>query len=1055
MAIDKIVLEFQAETTKLKKELDDLKSRLGNVETNAKKAGDKIDDVGKGANGLKTTLQDLGKTIAAAFAVQQLVSFGREAVKAASAFEKSMGNVATLVDTNVESMDAMGASVRDLAKKTPVELGQLSSALYDVRSAGVSAEDAMAVLESSAQLGVAGLATTAEAANIMTSAVNAFAAEGLSAEQISDILFKTVKAGKTTLSELTNQFGSVSGAAASAGVSLADLQASTAAITTLGTPAATAQTQIKQALTEMQKPGKELSKIFQQLGAKDGIDLIKTSGGLGNAFKLIKEQAEASGQTVAAVTGSVETASAIIALGGTVNDAYTTTLADMTTGANAVNGAFEKQAQTADAQFQLMQNAFEDVKITIGNALMPALLGAAEGLRSFTDGVDADTIKNLGKLLFIVASGFGAMKVAALAKDMGGLTGILKSVTGGVKGLNTAIRSNPFGLIASSVAALIAYAPQIYDMFAGITELQNEMVEASGKATENLRKEQAELNLVADALTRTNPGGEQRAKLLERFNQLSPVAIKDLKDEKKFTEQLNGALAKANESFALRIKLRGAEAAASVASQKQIDVQAKIIEAEQKLLMDGFTEAQIKARQGSGALSRFTQIALTLGGQGAAAAAMNEFTELIRLDEQFNEASKSLEIYTNLATQAKNETEKGTAAIKENTEAEKENTGAGRENTKEKEKAKTALEKLNEELANLKTAQENATFEGDIETAKKYQDAISKLENQLADIRGGVVSDDDLKKIDEASILSNEYLDDLAKGFGLLDDAKPNWKTDEEPPKTDGILNNQEKAQEKIRETQDLFNNIANSVTSVTGPAFAAINSLYDANLQRLEKEKNQRLANENLTAEERLRIEEEYEQKKNEMMAEQFEVNRVSQIIQATMSAAQAALNAFTSTALLFAPAAPAAAAAAAAFGALQIGIIAAQPNPYKFYDGTPYLQLGDNPKGRDTIPVMAHEGEAIIPTRNNLQYPGLAKSWIEGDLDRYINNNFVRPALMEQQKQAEEEFADRLAASMALQMAANFDDYRLHRDLKEQTAVLRDGFHSMKTTRKKLRGA
>ena len=261
--------------------------------------------------------------------------------------------------------------------------------------------------------------------------------------------------------------------------------------------------------------------------------------------------------------------------------------------------------------------------------------------------------------------------------------------------------------------------------------------------------------------------------------------------------------------------------------------------------------------------------------------------------------------------------------------------------------------------------------------------------------------------------------------------------------------------QESIAKTQEAFNQIAGAVTSVTGPAFAAINALYDANLQKLENEKNQRLANENLTAEERLKIEEEYEKKKNEMMAEQFEVNRVSQIIQATMSAAQAALNAFTSTALLFAPAAPAAAAAAAAFGALQIGIIAAQPNPYKFYEGTPYLQLGDNPKGRDTIPVMAHEGEAIIPTRNNLQYPGLAQSWIDGNLDRYINNNFVRPALMEQQRQAEEDFADRLAASMALQMAANFDDYRLHRDLKEQTAVLRDGFHSMKITRKKLRGA
>jgi hypothetical protein len=123
-------------------------------------------------------------------------------------------------------------------------------------------------------------------------------------------------------------------------------------------------------------------------------------------------------------------------------------------------------------------------------------------------------------------------------------------------------------------------------------------------------------------------------------------------------------------------------------------------------------------------------------------------------------------------------------------------------------------------------------------------------------------------------------------------------------------------------------------------------------------------------------------------------------------------------------------------------------------FYDGTAYLQRGGNPKGKDTIPIMAHEGEAIIPTRNNLQYPGLAKSWIDGNLDGYINNNFVRPALMERQRQAEEDFADRLAASMALQMSSNFDDYRLYRAIKEQTAVNRTGFETMKINRKKIRG-
>jgi len=965
MAIDKIVLEFQAETTKLKKELDDLKGRLGNVETAAKDAGKNtgkaFDDVGKNANGLKDTIKNLGQQIAAAFAAREIIRFTKQTIDAASDLNET-------VSKSQQIFGDASKAVEDFASNSAKQFGQSKQQAIDA----------------AASFGVFGKAAGLTGEDLSTFSTDLVA---LSADLASF--------GNTTPEEAALALGAALRGEAEPirrfGVLLDDATLKQEALA-MGLIKTT-----KGALTPQQKVLAANALIFKQTADAQG-DFARTSDGVAN-------------------------------------------------------------------QQRILEATFKDLQTEIGQKLLPTFNSALTSLNEFLGDLDAEDVLSFAKAIGFAATAFGAFKLGSLIKDMGGLTGMLKATTGGVQGLSKAVMSNPLGLLATAAAALIAYGPDLYDMFAGVTELQNEMVEASDKATENLRKEQAELNLVADALTRTNPGGEQRAKLLERFNELSPVAIKDLKDEKKFTEQLNGALSKANESFALRIKLRGAEAAASVASQKQIDVQAKIIEAEQKLLMEGFTEAQIKARQGSGALSRFTQIALTLGGQGAAAAAMNEFTELIRLDEQFNEASKALEIYTNLATQAKNETEKGTAAIKENTEAEKENTGAGRENTKEKEKAKTALEKLNQELANLKTAQENATFEGDIETAKKYQDAISKLENQLAifkstleSIRGGVVSDDDLKKIDEASILSNEYLDNLAKGFGLLYNAKPDFTTDEDGPDIEPIISGQEKAQEKVRETQELFSQIAGAVTSVTGPAFSAINALYDANLQRLENEKNKRLANENLTAEERLRIEEEYEKKKNEMMAEQFEVGRAEQIITATMSAAQAALNAYASTAAipLVGPGlATAAAAIAAGFGALQIGVIAAQPNPYKFYDGTPYLQLGDNPKGRDTIPVMAHEGEAIIPTRNNLQYPGLAKSWIEGDLDRYINNNFVRPALMEQQKQAEEEFADRLAASMALQMAANFDDYRLHRDLKEQTAVLRDGFHSMKTTRKKLRGA
>ena len=113
-----------------------------------------------------------------------------------------MASVSTLVDTTVESMDDMKKEVLDIADRTPVALSELSDALYDVRSAGISAEDAMATLEASAQLATAGLGTTKEAVNLGTSAMNAFAAQGYSADEIMNTLFLTVQKGKTTVSGL-------------------------------------------------------------------------------------------------------------------------------------------------------------------------------------------------------------------------------------------------------------------------------------------------------------------------------------------------------------------------------------------------------------------------------------------------------------------------------------------------------------------------------------------------------------------------------------------------------------------------------------------------------------------------------------------------------------------------------------------------------------------------------------------------------------------------------------------------------------------------------------
>lgn len=70
-------------------------------------------------------------------------------------------------------------------------------------------------------------------------------------------------------------------------------------------------------------------------------------------------------------------------------------------------------------------------------------------------------------------------------------------------------------------------------------------------------------------------------------------------------------------------------------------------------------------------------------------------------------------------------------------------------------------------------------------------------------------------------------------------------------------------------------------------------------------------------------------------------------------------------------------------------------QRSSFGFAEGTEYLERGKSPKGTDTIPVWANEGEAIIPTQENLKFPGLAGAWINGNLEDFIRVNYVAPAL------------------------------------------------------------
>ncbi len=310
-------------------------------------------------------------------------------VKNAVEFEKGMTNIATIVDTNTESIKDMGNAVLDISKRTPVQISELTATLYEIRDAGISAGDAMEVLEKSAQLGVVALGTTAEAADIVTSAVNAFKLNGEETQKVYGYVFEAAKAGKTSLSDLANGFGSVAAMAANANIELPEYLSAVAALTVTGLPAAQANAELKSVIAGVTRESKDLTKVLDQLGAKSFKDLMDKKGGLVNAFKAITDAVKGDDAAIISIFGSIKAYNAVVQLSGDLNGLYTETLANMENGSENLTEAFEKQKNTVSAQWQTMKNNLEALSIQVGSVLLPALNQALQAVTAFIDKIPA------------------------------------------------------------------------------------------------------------------------------------------------------------------------------------------------------------------------------------------------------------------------------------------------------------------------------------------------------------------------------------------------------------------------------------------------------------------------------------------------------------------------------------------------------------------------------------------------------------------------------------------------------------------------------------------
>lgn len=295
------------------------------------------------------------------------VAIGGATVASMMKMEDAMTPIGTLVGTQSQQFKDLQAGIKDMVANSPDSPAELGESAYAILSAGISdTGTALKALNDATDLAGAGMGTTAQATDLITSAMNSFKGENLDSEQAAKLFYGTIASGKTTTAGLAQGFGAIAPLAASAGVSFKDLMAATAALTATGMPASQAYGGIKGALTGIIKPSGEAAEAAKALGLEFNQQHLAAVG-LPAFLNEVKTATGGNIEKMAGLFGSVEGLNSVLALTGTQADAFASNLTNIgTAGENMAERAKETD-QTMSARFATMKNKIMVTLSDLGN----------------------------------------------------------------------------------------------------------------------------------------------------------------------------------------------------------------------------------------------------------------------------------------------------------------------------------------------------------------------------------------------------------------------------------------------------------------------------------------------------------------------------------------------------------------------------------------------------------------------------------------------------------------------------------------------------------------
>lgn len=391
---------------------------LRSVGNAAQKTGEKME-----AWGNKTS--QAGETTVKLFGGATLALGGILAgsVTAAANFEQAMSNVRSVMSP-AEAMEfgkALEGLAIEMGEKTKYSALEAAAGIEELLKAGVGITDIInGGLEGALNLATAGELELGEAAQIASTALNAFTKENMSVARAADLLAGAAVSSATDVREMQYGLSQVATVANGVGMEFEDVSVALAVFAQNGLKGSDAGTSFRTMLSRLQPTTKEQTALFKELGLNVGES--------GNAFFDANGQAKSFSDISQILQDS---------LGG-MNDMQRQAALETLFGADAVRAAtiaFEQGAAGADAMaeninkisaadvaaekmnnlkgaFEEFMGGLETAAIGIGTVFIPALTTMAKYLQKGTawfNGLSDSQKKGIAIAAAVVTGIFGLM----------------------------------------------------------------------------------------------------------------------------------------------------------------------------------------------------------------------------------------------------------------------------------------------------------------------------------------------------------------------------------------------------------------------------------------------------------------------------------------------------------------------------------------------------------------------------------------------------------------------------------------------------------------------